>query len=280
MKKVLIFGSTSNLCKALFKSLSDCEILSAGRRDADFYFDASSEKYDEKILTQKFDIIINTMAAFGNTSIDSFYETEKVNALGILKILEIAQKTQCRHVVSISSTSAQYNEKDYYYGVYSVSKKHSDELLKLYCKKENINYTILKPSQIYDFEGQCKNHQPFLYSIIEKIKNNENITINGKHDPKRNYIHIDDVANIVNKVIENEIYGEFCCCALKDTKISEIYKITKKLTKSESKLIYDKKKQNLKDLPKCKDYKLYKLIKYKPLYVLKDNIGGILNGKI
>ena len=276
MKKILIIGNTSNLAKALINQLATFEIYTAGRNGADYYFDAEEETLDEKVLKSKFDVIINTMASFGSNSTSDYYKTEKINVLGCLKICELAKMTECKHLVQISSIFQKYKENAPYYNIYSVSKRHADELIKLYCKQEKIPYTILMPSQIYDFKGKCEKHQSFLYSIIRQVKNNQNITIYGTNDAKRNYIYIGDIVQIIEKVIDMNVLGEYCCCALKDTRISELVSATKKYTHSGSKIIFDNTKNNILDLPDVYDNDLYKIINYMPQMPIENGVEQVL----
>lgn len=276
---LLIIGAGSNLGNSLIKFIKDCNIFVAGIENANFYFNGSSEILDNEIINNTFDIIINTMGDFGGNDTSSFYETEKINTLGILKVCELAKLTHCQHLIHISSISKTYNEQDPYYGIYSISKKHGDELLKLYCKLENIPYTILMPSQIFDIEGKCKKHQVFLYTIIEKIKNNENITIYGENDFKRNYVYIEDVCRAICEIIKCKTYGEFSFCAKKDTSMSKIFSITKDLTNSSSQLIFDKTKDNVLDLPKSVYPQIYFQIDCEPILSIEKAIKLIIEEK-
>lgn len=275
-KKILIIGNTSNLAKVLIKQLNIFDIYTAGRNGADYYFDAEKEILDEKFLNKKFDVIINTMASFGSNYTEDYYKTEKINVLGCLKICELAKETECKHLIQISSIFQKYKEKDPYYNIYSISKRHADELIKLYCAQEKIPYTILMPSQIYDFQGNCKKHQSFLYSIIRQVKNNQNITIYGSNDAKRNYIYIGDLAEIIEKVIAINVFGEYCCCALSDTKISELVSAAKYFSKSNSSITFDKTKNDIMDLPDVYTNDLYKIINYKPKMPIEKGIEQIL----
>lgn len=274
--KVLIIGSSSNLACSLNKTLKGYNIYFAGRRNADFYFNALNETLDEALVNNTFDVIINTMAAFGNNDTSSFYETEKINALGTLIVCKLTKLTHGKHLIHLSSLSKSYAEKDLYYGIYSISKKHGDELLKLYCNKENIPYTILMPSQIFDIEAKCRKHQEFLYTIIEKVKNNENVTIYGENDFKRNYVFIDDVSQAIEEIIKQKTTGEYNICAVKDTAVSEIFSITKQLTNSSSKLIFDKSKNNVLDLPQNTYPQIYSKIACMPKCPIEDMIKFIL----
>lgn len=275
-KKVLIIGATSNLGKSLTKLLNKFKIYTAGRKNSDFFFDATNEVIDENILKRKFDIIINLVAGFKDDNYTEICNTEKISTIGIIKICEIAKRCNAEHLIHISSISRDYNPSDRYYGIYSIAKKHGDELLKYFCNRENINYTILMPSQLYDYEGNCKIHQGFLYSLIQKIIDGRDVVIYGKNDPKRNYIHVDDVAEIIKKVIIKKLFGEYYCCALKDTSYTEIFNISKNIIKSKSDLRFDKSKPDISDLPKVYDFNIYDEIDFYPQKILENGLLEII----
>ena len=276
---ILIIGASSNVGVSLIKFLKNYNVYIAGIKNADFYFNGLNEFLNNKIIDNTFDIIINTMSAFGGNNVNSFYKTEKINALGMLTVCKLAKITHCMHLVHISSIFKNYTENDSYYGIYSISKKHGDELLKFYCQQENIAYTILMPSQIFDIEGKCRKHQEFLYKTIDKIRNNENVIIYGHNDFKRNYVYIDDVCRAIYEIIKSKIQGEFCFCAKKDTTIGEIFKIAKNLTNSSSQLIFDKTKKNVSDLPKCPYPQIYSAIPCHPNLTIEKAIKFILSEK-
>lgn len=277
--KILLAGSTSNIGNNLIYKLKDYEVYTLGRaRGCKFRFDAGKDKVDRKLRKKKFDIIINTIAAFGSNDTDTFYDTEKINALGILRLCEIAKQCEVKHFIHVSSMFSDYKEGDAYYNIYSVSKKHADELLKLYCKKENINYTIIKPSQIYSYDLKSKKHQGFLYSLAKQVLENKEVHIYGTNDFIRNYIHVNDICTIIQKVAKQSIYGEYLTAAIKSSKVSELFNLFKQVAASSSTLTFDNTKPDIQSLPLVSDFALYEKLNWQPENVLENNIEKFLEG--
>src|SRR4029077_13208364 len=122
---------------------------------------------------------------------------EDVNVLGTLKLCQACTRAKVKHLISISSTSAYLMPASPYYSIYSLSKKQSDEVAQLFCSSFGLPCAILRPSQIYGSEDTFRKHQPFLYTAIDRAERGEEITIYGDHDALRNYIHVDDVCQII-----------------------------------------------------------------------------------
>jgi nucleoside-diphosphate-sugar epimerase len=49
------------------------------------------------------------------------------------------------------------------------------------------------------------NINPFFYDLIDKAGRGEDIYLYGSHDPKRNYIHIDDVTRVLAEVVKRRL---------------------------------------------------------------------------
>jgi nucleoside-diphosphate-sugar epimerase len=142
----------------------------------------------------------------------------------------------------------------------------------LYCKGKDIKLTILRPSQIYgNFESNRIN-QPFFYSIIQKVKNNQEVVFYGKHDPARNFIHIDDVAEIIFRVVERGIEGNFDCIFNNNITFTDIACAAKSAFKSSSRILFDDSKPDIEDNVIAINTILYDLIDYYPKITIEEGI--------
>ena len=88
-------------------------------------------------------------------------------------------------------------------GFYSITKKCAEDLLISYCKTFNINYRILRLSNIYgktdDKVSAKKNALQFL---LQKIKNSEEINLYNNGNFLRDYLNVDDCCEAIKKCIE------------------------------------------------------------------------------
>lgn len=279
--RILIVGNTSTVAKHLFEnSKNKYEVFTAGRNtDTDIFADFLTGETDLKKI-DSIDIIINCAASFLDNSIENAIINEKINSVGSLLVCELAKKLKAKKIIQLSSISCYDNVKNEYYGFYGLSKKHADENIELFCKLNNIDCSILRFSQIYDKDCKCKKHQPFLYNILEKAKNNEKITFRGNKDPERNYIYLDDVVNIIEKVIEKNINGLYPCVFPKNYKISEIAQLACKTFNNPAKIEFLKDKPAIKTIFVPGNLDLYKLIDYEPQINIEKGFEFVKNAEV
>lgn len=264
MMKILIIGGNSFVGNALKEKLNSAfSITTAGRNNADINLDLTNWTSDVK-LSKPFDIVINVAANFGGDTSYDMMKSEIVNNIGSLKVAEIAKKSGAKHLIHISTISVYYTDNHPYYTIYSLSKKHAEESLKLYCSKFGLNLTILRPSQLFDEKGLSKIHQPLLFDFYEKAKNDTKISIFGNHDALRNYVHINDFINICSKVITLSIFGTYNCIYPEYTSLSNL--ATYAFNTFGNKVNYEfiTTAKDIPDIPVLVDNQLYNIINYVP----------------
>jgi nucleoside-diphosphate-sugar epimerase len=275
--RVLLVGASSSISKALLPFLSEfCDVITAGRTGCDITIDLKNIESTFQ-FPLNIDVLIHTAAHFGGNNIDDIIEAEEVNVIGTLKLCNAAVKAKVSHFILISSIFSTLQEDSIFYSIYSLSKKHAEEITKYYCTKNSLSYTILRPSQIYGIEDYFRKHQPFLYSIIDKVQNGEDIYINGSHDPSRNFIFIDDLVMIITKVIQKRIEGTFSCTQLTDVKFSEITNAAIDAFNSRAKLLFLTDKEDIPDNIFDKDFSLYEKIGYYPQITIQEGIARIIH---
>jgi len=262
--RILIVGGTSSLARALKPVLSEfAEVITAGRTGCDVHLDLSGpvETID---LPKDIDVVINTAASFGGKSFDDIFQTESVNVLGVLKLCQACTKAQTKHLVLISSIFACLDKNSDFYSIYSLSKKHSDEVAQLYSSTFGLPLTILRPSQFYGVGEAQRKHQPFLSKIIDKAENGEDILIYGSNDALRNFIHVEDVARIIAQVVLRKVEGVFVCANIKNVSYSEIATVAIEAFGSKSTTKFVKDQPDIPNNIFEMDNTLFRLIDYYP----------------
>ncbi|MDP6045609.1 MAG: SDR family oxidoreductase, partial [Phycisphaerae bacterium] len=220
--KILIIGGNSSLGKSLRPILSNyAEVITAGRTDCDVHVDLN-DPIESINLPPDIDTIIHTAASFGGESEKEILEAESFNVLGTLKLCQKAANTNITHLILISTIFVTLEDTSAFYNVYSLSKRHSEDVAKFCCSTHNLPLTILRPSQIYGAGDSFRIHQPFFNFLLEKAEKGENITLYGSVDPLRNYIYMDDVVNIISKVVITRIEGTYACTQMADVTYSQI----------------------------------------------------------
>lgn len=262
--RTLIVGSTSVIGRALrSKLLSLGTVHTAGRREADFQLDLADWRTVPK-TGGDYNTVIHVAADFGGCEDEDFLRAEIVNVAGALTACRMALSSGASHFVLLSTISASYTETSAYFGCYALSKRHAEEAARLFCTKRGITFTALRPSQVYDMAGECRRHQPLLYAMADHAENGEDIIVYGNNDAVRNYIYLDDVTEIITKVVEIKVGGTFSCAHPRSVRLSEVAGAAFAAFAKGGSLRFDVSKPNLADIPVENDPTLYNTIGFTP----------------
>lgn len=262
--RILIVGGTSSLARALKPVLADfAEVITAGRSGCDVHLDLNNP-VELMVLPEDIDVVINTAASFGGKSFEEMYDAERMNVLGGLKLCQASVNAKVKHLISISSIFALLEPSSPFYNIYALSKKHSDEIDRLYCANYKLALTVLRPSQFYGVGEQNRKHQPFLSTIIEKAANNEDIEFFGTNDAERNFIHLEDVAKVISLVVQHRIEGVYSCVNPQNVTYSEVAAAAIDAFKSRSTIKFLKEKPDIPDNSFELDDSLFRMIDFYP----------------
>jgi nucleoside-diphosphate-sugar epimerase len=103
------------------------------------------------------------------------------------------------------------------------------------------------------------------------MRNNEKVVFFGGHDPKRNFIHINDLVKIIYKTVEDKIEGEYDCAYPVNISFSEIAEAARVVFKSKSEVVFDSSFENISDIGINFETSLYPKINFYPEISL--NVG-------
>jgi len=270
--KILIVGGTSSLGQALKPVLSEfSEVLTAGRTACDITLDLTSP-IDNVTIPNDIDVVINTAASAKTNSFNDIFDTENINVLGTLALCELCKRAQVKSLVLISSIFALLVDDSPFYNIYSLSKKQSDEVAQLYSLKFGLSLTIIRPSQFYGPGEIYRKSQPFLFDIMDKAQQGEDVFIYGSNDAKRNFIHIDDVTNIIARIIIKKIEGVYSCVNIENTSYSEIAAAAIEAFDSKSELKFLADKPDIPNNTFKHDDTLFQKIGYYPQISISDGM--------
>ncbi|AKJ99644.1 hypothetical protein BK652_07390 [Pseudomonas brassicacearum] len=217
----LVIGSTSVIGQAVARGLSrHGQVRLAGRRDADIAFDLSAQA--PVACDERFDVVVLAAADFGGRQPDELVRAELVNSVGTLAACRLAEQCGARHFILLSSRSACDQVTDPYFGIYSLSKRHAEEVASLYCQERGMALSILRISQVYGSDEQCRSHQPLLYAMADKAQAGQAVELYGRNDAKRNYLHLNDLAELCARVATQGVTGLFNCGHPQSPRLSEI----------------------------------------------------------
>jgi nucleoside-diphosphate-sugar epimerase len=256
--RVLIVGATSSLAQALISLLrGQCELMTAGRNGCEVELDLSSRDIQ---LPAGIDCVVNMAAAFGGKELTDILQAMDVNVLGVMKLCHASSKAGAKHLVHISSIFSDLESVSPFFGAYSLSKKHSEDVTQFCGREFRLPVAVLKPSQIYGVGSGFRRHQPFLYTIMDKAQGHEDINLFGSNDPLRNFIHAQDVAKIISAVIAAKIEGAYPCVHPDNVTYSQIAAAAISAFESKSKVAFLKDKPDIPSNGFACDETLFRLL--------------------
>jgi UDP-glucose 4-epimerase len=91
---------------------------------------------------------------------------------------------------------------------YGFSKLMIEDYIKLLNRINNLKYIILRPSNVYGKYQRLEAQQGFIAVAIGKILTDMPIEIWGDGKAVRDYIYVQDLAEIVNKIIRSNLINE------------------------------------------------------------------------
>ena len=262
--RILIIGSTSVVGRAVGAHFyrQGAYIAYAGRRDGEINFDLTQPVMPQ--VTQLFDVVIHAAADFGGATDADWIRAEQVNGAGTLTACALAQRVHAKHFILLSSVFAAYQPGDPYFGIYSLSKRHGEEAAQFFCAQRSLPLTVLRPSQIYDDAGLCRPHQGFFYLLADQAQAGKDINLYGTYDATRNYLHINDVKEIIFRIVEKRPLGVFHAGYPTQVRISEMAHSAQAAFDSDGEVRFLAEKPNLSDLAEIPDDGLYDLLGYWP----------------
>lgn len=219
--------------------------LSTGKKknlnpDAKFYnADIRSRDTISKIFRKERPDIINHLAAQKSVqkSIQDPLHDADVNIGGLISLLENSIKYSIKKFIFTSTGGAIYGNtniiptpethKPDITSPYALTKYTGEQYMKLYNRLYNVPYTILRPSNIYGprqiSEGENGVVAIFFENIMKGNKSTLYIFSDMKYGATRDFIYVDDVAQ-VNLLVLNKGDNEvFNIGTGKEVLISDIY---------------------------------------------------------
>jgi len=168
----------------------------------------------ENIFQQETPEIVYHLAAQAIVppSIEDPLNDQDVNIGGTINILELMRKYQAKKIIYSSSAAIYGNPvslpvKEEHpiqpISPYGLSKSAAEQYIKLYFRMYGIDYTILRYANIYGPRQTSDGEGGVISIFIDKLKNNQPLTINGDGRHTRDYIYVGDVAKANLKALQH-----------------------------------------------------------------------------
>ena len=208
-----------------------------------------------------------------------------VNVLGTINILELMRKYDINKIIFASSGGAVYGEQSYLpvdenhpinpLSPYGLSKYVGEEYIKLYNRLYDIEYVILRYSNVYGERQDPRGEAGVISIFVDRMLNNKNPTIFGDGNQTRDFVYVGDVAkaNLMALNWKNEIVN---IGTGKETSVNELFNIIKHEIGFKGDAIYDKPREG-------EVYMIYLNIEkaeslgWKPEVDLREGIRRVVN---
>jgi nucleoside-diphosphate-sugar epimerase len=200
--KILILGGTGLVGNYIKNELEKThDVIATSRLGIDplISFDFNKDE-TYGILSDSYDFVIDCTVDYSLGLNDKL----KNDVLGREKLLRLLLPNKT-HYIAISSISATPENKNL--SDYNFSKFLSDETIYHFSKLHQLQYTILRFGQIFDYEEKAKKIQGALYYFISSFRSNQTLNIFGNTTRKRTYIPIEILVKTVKKTIDEKITG-------------------------------------------------------------------------
>ena len=190
----------------------------------------------------------------------------------LIETLEYCKDNKCK---LIFFSTAYQKEKNKFASPYSYSKYLSEVICKSYVKNFKIDICILKLTNIF---GSFQKNR-LIPDIIEKMLKNKNINL-VNHNLRRDYIYIDDLIYVINKIIKlfPKGYSTFNISQNKNNKILDVCLIIKALLNSDSKIVKKSIRNNQSNFKnkRIDSSKFRKKYKWRPKFNIESGLKSLI----
>lgn len=163
------------------------------------------------------------------------YESFRQNVAGFANVLELCRRAKTPKVV-LASTSAIYENNDITpfkendpinpHILYSVGKKHCEDIANAFIKTYGMDITILRFFNVYGPHHDFRRKSPPLIAyIIQCFLENKTPALHSDGEQKRDYVYVDDVCEMCKIIMtdpkaKNETFN---ICSNKTYSVKDIY---------------------------------------------------------
>ena len=241
-----VTGATGFVGKTLIRHLHDLDtqdnLFILGRKPVDsnanfIYFDLMEETSSTKI--PKLDCLVHIASYIpDNQTSRDILPAELVNGKGMVRLLELLDKSSLKKVINISSCHIwNPGEPDIINNPYEGSKLSGETFLNAYAKFYGFEALNLRLGYVY---GPSMNHGRMFKTFIEKALNDEPIHLFNRGEDEVHLIFVEDVAEAISEALRSNLNsGTFDICNKMPTSTAEVVETILNFTNSNSNVTVD-----------------------------------------
>ncbi len=189
---------------AIIDDLSTGDIHNLNSKATFYETDIRNRDIEQIFVREKFDLINHHAAQINvRTSVDDPLFDADVNILGSLNLINFAMKYKIKKFIFASSGGTVYGEPQKFpitedfpiepSSPYGISKATVEKYLRLFAELYNMDYVILRYSNVYGPRQISKSEAGVISIFINQILENEKCIVFGDGNQTRDYVYVDDV---------------------------------------------------------------------------------------
>ena len=283
-KNILVTGGSgfigSHVVDALLKrkyKVTIFDLETPKRKDVKFIKGSLLNKDLVKFALKKINSVFHLAAVSDINKVKSIpVKTVETNILGTTIILEASRNLNVDRFIfagSVYSYSSAGN-------LYTTSKTASELIIKNYQLLFGHKFTILRYATAF---GPRNRNVDAISIFVKKALKNQDLVIHGNGQQKRNYVYVEDLAEGSMIALKEKTKNKVITLASnQNVSIFNLAKIIIKLTKSKSRIIFDKKNRRIDDFDSYYIYNKKNLsnsINWKPRNDLKNGLRKYITEK-
>ena len=109
-----------------------------------------------------------------------------------------------------------------------------------------------------------------LYRMLERARTGNEIVLFGSRDVLRNFLHVDDLTEVIARVIDNSVTGRHPCISPWTHPLSEVAQLAFAAFDQPEKIIFDRSKPDIPTVHVPPVTSLYDRINFKPIITLEE----------
>lgn len=275
----LLLENNYEVC--IIDNLSHGKIQNVNPKAKFYKYDILNKDIFNIFQIEKPDIVVHEAAQISTAdSIIDPIKDAKINIIGTLNVLEAAKSVKVSKIV-YSSSAAVFGEPKYLpvdeehplnmVSNYGASKHVVEHYLEIYRNLYNINYVVLRYSNVYGPRQDSLAEGGVISIFCDKVLKDESPYIYGDGEQTRDFIYVKDVAKANLLAIESDSEGIFNVSSNNSVSINELFKTIASILNKSLKPIYTEKRDGDLINSYMSYEKIFKQIGWEPQY-------GIIEG--
>ncbi|WP_447737795.1 NAD-dependent epimerase/dehydratase family protein [Aeromonas veronii] len=254
-------------------------LVGRGQED-DFWLELGAPRDIELPTGFKADVLFHCAASFSDDSLEGIGQNISVNVAACHQVLELAQAAGVLSLVYAGTIGSDFEllEVGQQPNSYTLSKAQAEQWLQLGMCQLGGSFCSLRLTQLWDDEGLCCVHQPWVGRIIAYASRGMDLNMPVSLGP-RNFLHVEDAATLMLLAAESRLSGIYPACAQVSIDMSTLALRAYSAFNVGGRVTLDPSKKPFRLVKFSEDFTLYNRLGYFPRISILDGIDRIKYAK-